>query len=187
MYYKIINNRTVFSNGKTIQTNDGTWISNPTEEQIADAGWQIYTPPPVVPTPEDEPGYDQVMEAVKKMLKSSTEELSDEDALEVAALFPTWKQKLEEKKEVPVGLRLWYDGKLYKVIQPHTPQEDWTPDITNSLYVEVSIAEIPDWVQPISAETAYHLNDKVKHNNKQWISTEENNVWEPGVYGWREL
>ena len=177
MYYKIINNRTVFSNCKTIQTNEGAWISNPTAEQIADAGWQIYTPPPVVPTPEEEPGYDQVMEAVKKMLKSSAEELSDEEALDVAALFPTWASKIGTP--VSVGERLWYDGKLYKVIQAHTPQEDWKPDVT--------IAEIPDWVQPISAETAYHLGDKVKHNDKTWESTVDNNVWEPGTYGWNEV
>lgn len=189
MYYKIINNRTVFSNCKTIQTNEGAWISNPSAEQIADAGWQVYTPPPVVPTPEEEPGYDQVMEAVKKMLKSSADELSDEDALDVAALFPTWASKIGTP--VSVGDRLWYDGKLYKVIQAHTPQEDWKPDVTQSLYAEVSIAEIPDWVQPISAETAYHLGDKVKHNDKTWESTADNNVWEPGASGtenlWREV
>ena len=187
MYYKIINERTVFSECRTIQTNDGVWISNPTEEQITEAGWLLYVPPEVVPTPDTEPDYNDILNAVKTMLKSSTEELSDEDALNVAALFPTWKSKFDAGKEIPAGERLWYNNKLYKTITPHTPQADWTPDKAPSLFVEISIAEIPDWVQPISAETAYQLNDKVKHNDKVWESEYNNNTWEPGVYGWREV
>ena len=38
MYTKTINGRQVFDTCKTIQTNDGVWISNPTEEQILAAG-----------------------------------------------------------------------------------------------------------------------------------------------------
>lgn len=29
--------------------------------------------------------------------------------------------------------------------------------------------------------------DKVTHNGKTWQSTTDNNVWEPGVYGWEEV
>lgn len=187
MYYKIINNRTVFSNCKTIQTNNGTWISNPTAEQIADAGWQVYTPPPVVPTPEEEPGYDQVMEAVKKMLKSSADELSDEDALDVAALFPTWISKIGTS--VSVGDRLWYDGKLYKVVQAHTAQSDWTPDVTPALFTEVSIEEFPEWKQPTGAQDAYNAGDRVSYKGKHWESLIDGNIWAPDAYpaGWKEV
>ena len=187
MYYKYINDRQVFSQCKVIETSDGIWISNPSEEQILEAGWQIYIPPEVTPTPETTPDYELVISAVKKMLESSTEALSDESALEVAALFPTWIDALNENKELEVGKRLWYDGKLYKVIQRHTPQSDWTPDVTQALYAEISVSEMPDWIQPISAETAYNLGDKVKHNNKTWESDYNANVWEPGVYGWHEI
>lgn len=72
-----------------------------------------------------------------------------------------------------------------------TPQADWHPKDTPALYTEVSIVEIPDWVQPISAETAYHIGDKVKHNGATWESLVDNNVWEPGAVGsealWREV
>ena len=187
MYYKYINDRQVFSQYKVIETTDGTWVSNPSDEQIAAAGWLPYVPPEVVPSPETEPDFDSILNAVKTMLKSSTEALSDENALAVAALFPTWISTLDENKELEVGKRLWYDGKLYKVIQRHTPQSDWTPDVTQSLYAEISVAEIPDWVQPISAETAYNIGDKVKHNDKTWESDYDANVWEPGVYGWHEV
>jgi hypothetical protein len=185
MYYKIINDRTVFSNCKTIQTNDGAWISNPSAEQIADAGWQVYIPPVIPPEPQTEPDFEEVINAVKKFLSTSTNELSDEDALVVAALYPTWASKIG--KEVVVGERLWYNGKLYKIVQDHTIQEDWKPDTLPALYTEVSIEEIPEWIQPVGSTGLYMLGDKVKHNNKTWESEVDNNSWEPGVYGWKEV
>ena len=184
MYVKIINGRRVFSQCLTIQTNEGIWISNPTEEQIYAAGWEIYVPTVVPPAPTTEPDMDEIISAVKKMLSSSTENLSDEEALEVAALYPTWSSKIGVS--VSVGERLWYDEKLWKVIQAHTVQDNWTPDVTPSLYTEVSIDEFPEWKQPLGSEDAYHLGDKVKHNDKHWISDVDNNVWEPGIYGWSE-
>jgi hypothetical protein len=27
--------------------------------------------------------------------------------------------------------------------------------------------------------------DRVTHNDQTWESTVDNNVWEPGVYGWQ--
>ncbi|MBP5725286.1 MAG: hypothetical protein J6X18_17135, partial [Bacteroidales bacterium] len=85
-----------------------------------------------------------------------------------------------------VGERYWYDGKLYKVIQQHTVQDDWTPDVSASLFTEVSIEEWPDWIQPTGAQDAYMTGDKVTHNDKHWVSDVDNNVWEPSVYGWTE-
>lgn len=187
MYYKIIDDRTVFSDCRTILTDDGLWISNPTPEQIAAAGWMEYIPP--APLPQTEPYTDDIVAAVKRMLAGDTDSLSDEDALDVAALFPTWASK--EGKTVTVGERLWYDGKLYKVIQEHVVQADWTPDTAVSLFVEVSVAEIPDWVQPKGAQDAYAKGDKVKHIGKVWESLVDANVWEPGAAGtealWKEI
>lgn len=185
MYYKIINNRTIFSDCKTIQTNEGLWISNPSQQQILDAGWQVYVPPEVIPSPTIEPDYNDVLIAVKKMLQSSVENLTDAQALEVAALYPTWVSKIGS--DVIAGERLWFNDKLYKVLQPHTVQEQWTPDITPALYAEVSIEEFPEWIQPISAETAYNIGDKVSHNSLHWESNVNANTWEPGVYGWNQI
>lgn len=191
MYTKIVNGRQVFSTCDTIQMPNGVWISNPTPEMIAEAGWTEYIPPIVedVPagedTPQTEPDLYEVMEAVKKMLSNETLSLSDEDALQVAALFPTWISK--DGEVVNIGERLWYNEKLYKVIQSHTIQSDWTPDVSTSLYTEVSIQEIPEWRQPIGASDVYMAGDKVSHNGKTWISIVDNNSWEPGVYGWNEL
>ena len=173
----------MFSTCKSIELN-GTWISNPSEEQIEQAGWQVYVPPIVPPQPELEPDYEQVIQAVKKFLSTETDELSDEDALDVAALYPTWASKIDT--EVKAGERLWYDGKLYKVIQTHTASNLWTPDHNPALYTEVSIEEWPEWKQPLGSQDAYKAGDRVSHNEKHWTSNIDGNVWEPGVYGWTE-
>lgn len=184
MYYKVINDRMVFNDCKTIQLNNGQWVSNPSDQQIMDAGWSVYIPPVVPPTPQIEPDYDDILQAVKTMLANSTENLSDEDALEVAALFPTWASK--DGQEVIVGERLWYDGKLWKVIQTHTVQENWTPDTAVSLFTEVSISEWPEWKQPTGAQDSYMTGDKVTFDNKHYISLIDYNTWSPSVYptGW---
>lgn len=80
------------------------------------------------------------------------------------------------------------DKKLYKCIQPHKSQTDWTPDATPALWKIAGdpADEWPEWSQPIGAADAYMSGDKVTHNEKHWISDYDNNVWEPGVYGWHE-
>lgn len=44
MYYKIIDNKEVFFKGNVLYTEQGT-IINPTEEQMINAGWQVYVEP----------------------------------------------------------------------------------------------------------------------------------------------
>lgn len=184
IYTKTINGRQFFSDCRTIQTNEGVWISNPTAEQIAAAGWIEYIPPVEPVLPQTEPYMYDVIEAVKKMLSSSTVELSDEDALAVAALYPTWASKIGE--QVGVGERYWYDGKLWKVIQSHTVQENWTPDVSVSLFTEVTIDEWPEWIQPTGAQDAYSIGDKVTFNGVHYVSLIGNNVWSPEALpsGW---
>lgn len=181
MYYKIINDRTVFSDCKTLFIEaENRWCSNPTEGQIFAEGWQVYVPPVVPPQPQTEPYEADIVEAVKKMLASSVEDLTDEEALEVAALFATWASKIGQS--VTAGERLWYDTKLYKVIQPHTVQQEWTPDITPALYVEVSIEEWPEFVQPTGAQDAYNTGDKVTFEGQHYICQMDNCTWSPSAY-----
>lgn len=175
-----------FNDGKKLQLSDGTWVSNPTQEMMFAEGFEIYVPPVVPPTPETEPQYDDMLKAVKRMLDSQVEQLSDEDAIEVAALFPTWISKMDE--EVHTGERYWYDGKLWKVIQQHTVQENWTPDTAVSLYVEVTIEEWPEWQQPQGVQDAYMTGDKVTFEGTHYVSLIDNNTWSPAAYpqGWEE-
>lgn len=125
------------------------------------------------------------------MILLSRPAVSDEFALTTIEMFPTWESTLGKaltQTNIDKGLdRYQYNGKLYQLIQPHTPQSDWAPDITPALWKEVSLEEWPEWKQPAGAHDAYKKDDKVTHNGKKWISTADSNVWEPGVYGWSEV
>ena len=113
------------------------------------------------------------------------EAATDEQALAVPALYPTWRSGVY----YAAGIRVLYNGTLYKVLTAHTSQDDWTPDAAPSLFAKVLIPDetvIPEWEQPDSTNP-YSAGDKVTHNGKTWVSDIDNNVWEPGVYGWTEL
>ena len=119
--------------------------------------------------------------ALVKLRDSAT----DEQAIEVAVLYPAWKVNTE----YAVGARLVYSDVLYKVLQTHVSQADWTPDVAVGLFAKVLVADDGTplaWVQPDSTNP-YMTGDKVVHNEKTWVSTVDNNVWEPGVYGWDEI
>lgn len=45
----------------------------------------------------------------------------------------------------------------------------------------------PAWKQPTGGHDAYKKGDKVSHKGKNWQSTIDANVWEPGAYGWVEV
>lgn len=114
--------------------------------------------------------------------------VTDEFALQTMDMFPYWKTGLTvTQDDITNGKhRYQYNGKLYKCVQKHTTQADWTPDKTPALWVEVSLDEFPEWKQPAGSHDAYKKGDKVTHNGKKWVSDVDANVWEPGVYGWSE-
>ena len=124
--------------------------------------------------------------ALRKKIESMSAELTDTDALDVPELFPKWTIK-----EYAVGDRVRYEDTLYKCLQAHTAQTDWTPDVAVSLWVRVDdpSIEYPEWKQPVGATDAYSKGSKVSHptQDKHWISDIDGNVWEPGVYGWSEV
>ena len=89
---------------------------------------------------------------------------------------------------VAIGDVYFYSGNLYQVIQAHTTQPDWTPDITPALWKRFYEANvIPEWVQPAGAHDAYALGAQVTHVGHLWESLYAANVWEPGVFGWSDL
>lgn len=106
--------------------------------------------------------------------------MSDEAALDSIELIAPWKIK----EYVNVGDRRRFDGVLYKCIQAHTTQADWTPDITPALWVAVSIEEYPEWVQPTGAHDAYNIGDKVTYNGNRYVCAVDGNVYAPDVSGW---
>lgn len=112
--------------------------------------------------------------------------IDDVTAAEHADLFTPWAYPVNYS----VGqIRRYTDGKLYRCLQAHTSQADWTPDAAVSLWVSISdpSEEWPEWSQPLGAHDAYPAGAKVSHNGKHWTSDIASNVWEPGVYGWTEV
>ena len=120
---------------------------------------------------------------LRKLIEKASVSLEDKDALDGIELYAQWEPWLA----YAVGDRRRYEDTLYRCVQAHTSQDDWTPDVTPALWVIVSLNEFPEWIQPTGAQDAYNVGDKVSHNGKHWISNVNANVWEPGVYGWDEV
>lgn len=120
----------------------------------------------------------------RNAIDNASTALTDEQALKSVALYPMWSPSAS----YAVGERVRYNDTLYKCLQAHDAQDSWNPVDAASLWAEVLIPDpevIPDWKQPESTNP-YMKGNKVKHNDKNWISDVDNNVWEPGVYGWSE-
>ena len=122
---------------------------------------------------------------LRAMIEKASISLTDEDALQAVELYPAW----QAGTAYTVDERIRYNSTLYRCVQAHTSQADWTPDATPALWTVVSLDEWPEWVQPTGAQDAYAKGDKVSHNGKHWISEVDGNVWEPGIYGnlWSEV
>ena len=119
---------------------------------------------------------------LRELIETASKWLPDADALNGIELFPRWS----ETAVYAVGDRVCYDSTLYKCLTAHTAQATWTPADSPSLWVRVDnpAEEWPEWIQPVGATDAYPMNAKVSHNDQHWVSIVDNNVWEPGVYGW---
>lgn len=111
--------------------------------------------------------------------------IDDTTAAEHAELFAAWSYPVTYQ---PGQLRR-YGGALYRCLQAHTSQADWTPDSASSLWVRTCdpAERWPAWSAPVGAHDAYPEWAQVSHNGKHWTSIQDNNVWEPGVYGWEEV
>ena len=112
--------------------------------------------------------------------------VDDAVALSIQEFYDIWNVGVSYE----VGRYLLYKGVLYKVLQPHTSQETWTPDVASSVYAKVLIdptgETIPEWEQPDSTN-AYMTGDKVRFEDVVYESTVDNNIWSPTAYpaGWK--
>lgn len=133
--------------------------------------------------------YLEAAQKIRAVMDTAAGMLTDEQALQVTALYPLW----DAAKTYAVGDRVRYAGNLYRCLTAHTAQAAWTPTDAPSLWAKVLTdpsGEILPWVQPDSTNP-YAKGDKVTHNGKTWESIVDNNVWEPGVTGteslWKEV
>ena len=133
----------------------------------------------------------QAAEQLRKALQIFAATLTDEQALEIATVYPAWEagHAYQVGDIISYGTNSAGDPQLYKVVQAHTSQDNWRPGAgTESLYDAFGLDEsgYPIWAQPSGAHDAYNAGDIVNYNGTLYQSTINGNVWSPDVYpaGW---
>ena len=132
----------------------------------------------------------QIAEQLRRALQMFVRSLSDEEAMEVATVYP----KYEVGKNYKVDDIFTYgennvgDPQLYRVVQDHTSQADWIPSATASLYTPIGLTKegYPIWARPTGAHDAYNISDIVDFNGTLYKSLINGNVYSPDEYpaGW---
>lgn len=132
----------------------------------------------------------QAAEQLRKALQMFAATLTDEQAMEVTAVYDPWVAG----KTYAVGDFLTYgengvgDPQLYKVSQAHASQADWKPDVTPALYTAIGLDDsgYPVWAQPTGAHDAYNTGDIANYNGTLYQSLIDGNVYSPDTYpsGW---
>ena len=123
---------------------------------------------------------------LRAIIEQAATSFDDETALEAVELFPEWRIDTT----YAAGVRIRYEDQLYRVVQAHTSQAEWTPDLTPALYTPVADpGTIPVWVQPTGVQDAYMIGDKVHYptiDDPVYESVIDNNTWSPDAYpaGW---
>ena len=91
----------------------------------------------------------QQAQAIRASMDAAGIALTDEQAVKAPRIYPTWAAGLSVK----AGDRLYYPGtdKLYKVVQAHTTQADWTPDATPAMWAVIDKRHAGTLDDPIPA------------------------------------
>lgn len=127
---------------------------------------------------------------LRRALQLFVQTITDESTMmELADIYPKWdgnNKRYKANTIVSHGINADGETQLYTVLQDHTSQSDWTPDSASSLFKKIGFTNegVSIWTQPLGSTDAYMTGDIVEHNGSKWTSTVDNNVWEPGVYGW---
>ena len=134
----------------------------------------------------------QRAEQLRKALQMFAATLTDDKAMEVATVFDPWVvgHTYNIDDIVIYGENGVGDPQLYRCVQAHTSQADWTPDVAASLFVAIGIDSegYPVWSRPTGAHDAYNTGDIVDYNGVLYRSTIDGNIWSPEEYpqGWEE-
>lgn len=132
----------------------------------------------------------QKAEQLRKALQMFAQSLGDEAAMEVATVFPAYKVGKAYKADemITYGTNGVGDPQLYRVVQAHTSQADWTPDATPALYTPIGLNAdgYPVWSAPTGAHDAYNAGDIVDYNGALYKSLINGNTYSPDEYpaGW---
>lgn len=129
-------------------------------------------------------------EAIREAMDVAGAALTEEMALECVRLYRPWEigKNYQVSEYLTYGQNGVGDPQLYKVVQAHTSQADWTPDKTPALYDAIGLDDdgYPVWSQPTGAHDAYNTGDIVNYNGTLYRSLIDGNVYSPDGYpaGW---
>lgn len=141
-------------------------------------------------------GSGQSAEQLKYAVQLYANTLDEDSAMEIATVYPAWNgdgHKYAINEYCVYGINEVGDPQLYRCLQAHTSQSDWTPDVSVSLFKAVGISGdgIPVWSQPVGTEDAYMKGDKVHYPDAEgdvYESLIDYNVYSPEAYpaGWEK-
>lgn len=140
-----------------------------------------------------ESNMEQASEQIRKALQMFAQTLTDEQAMEIATVYPAYEvgKAYSADELFTYGVNDVGDPQLYRVVQAHTSQSDWTPDATPSLYAPIGLNPqgYPKWSRPTGTHDAYNTGDIVDYNGTLYKSLIDGNVWSPEEYpaGWEEV
>lgn len=132
----------------------------------------------------------QMAEQLRKALQMFAQTLTDEEAMEIPTVYPSFKVgKVYKANEMFIyGVNNVGDPQLYRVVSEHTSQEDWIPNVTPALYTPIGLNNegYPVWSRPTGAHDAYNVGDIVDYNGVLYMSLIDGNVYSPDEYptGW---
>lgn len=120
---------------------------------------------------------------IQSAIKYARQIADDTEALNVKFLYKEFDKQIG--RTLDVGEYIQYNDKLYKVLQAHTVQEQWTPEAAPSLFAEVLTdptgQTILEYQQP-SSTNAYQIGDKVRFEGQIYECVLANCVWSPSEY-----
>lgn len=92
---------------------------------------------------------------LRAYIEKASASLDDTDALNAIELYPVWADDVS----YVAGDRVRYDGVLYKCLQAHTSQPDWTPDAAPSLWAQICETHAGTADDPIPYEGNMELTE----------------------------
>lgn len=165
--------------GRTLEINEGASIVQDMKEALEIVGGEFMN-------------MIEQAQAIREAMDYAGASLDEDTALICVALYRPWAVGVSYKVNdyFTYGVNSVGDPQLYRVVQAHTSQADWTPDSVPALYTPIGLTEegYPVWSQPTGGHDAYNTGDIVQYNGKLYKSLIDGNVWSPDTYpqGWKE-
>lgn len=135
----------------------------------------------------------QAIEQFRKAVQLFVQTLTDEQAMEVATVFPKYEvgKVYKDNEMFTYGENEVGDPQLYRTVKEHTSQEDWIPSEQPSLYTPIGLNQkgYPIWSRPTGSHDAYNIGDIVDYNGKLYKSLIDGNTYSPEEYpaGWEVI